>query len=202
MTHCCPIDRRVAHYVRSFALPVCTGTVGRVCGAIQSFVPYARAATRLSHLSGWAADATRLIQDAHCAGRRLATGSGPGGRGTAAAILSVRSELEHGRDHRATSGAAHLSFAGGMQTAAGVSATRRGIRTGSRRRQRGGKKIDGVKTTPCWTRSLRAVRTWLAPAHWLARCWAAFSAMPPPPELAALIEAVVASQGINLYLRI
>jgi hypothetical protein len=66
-------------------------------------------------------------------------------------------------------------------------------------------KIDVVRTTPCWTRSLRAVRAWLAPAHWLARCWAAFSAMPPPPELMALIEvieAMIASQRINLYLRI
>ena len=55
---------------------------------------------------------------------------------------------------------------------------------------------------PYWTRSLRAVRAWLTPAHWLARCWAAFSAVPPPLELTALIEAVVASHGINLYLRI
>jgi hypothetical protein len=46
------------------------------------------------------------------------------------------------------------------------------------------------------------VRAWLAPAHWLARCWAAFSAVPLPPELMALIEAVVASRGVNLYLRI
>jgi len=98
--------------------------------------------------------------------------------------------------------AAHLSFAGGMQTAAGLSATRCGIRTESRHRRRGGKKISAVKTTSCWTRSLRVVRAWLAPEHWLARCWAAFSALPPSPEVTALIEAVVASRGINLYLRI
>lgn len=64
------------------------------------------------------------------------------------------------------------------------------------------KKIDSVIATPCWTRSLRAVRAWLAPAYWLARCWSAFSNTPPPPELATLIEAVAGGQGINLYLRI
>ena len=36
------------------------------------------------------------------------------------------------------------------------------------------------------------------PAYWLARCWGAFSNLPPPPELATLIETVSNGRGINL----
>ncbi|GAC1355082.1 MAG: hypothetical protein NVSMB34_07920 [Variovorax sp.] len=49
---------------------------------------------------------------------------------------------------------------------------------------------------------LRAVRSWLTPAHWLTRCWSAFAGTPPTAELAALIGALNAGQGINLYLRL
>lgn len=55
---------------------------------------------------------------------------------------------------------------------------------------------------PCWPRALRAVRAWLAPAHWLTRCWSACSDQPPPAELATLLHALASGQGINLYLRI
>jgi hypothetical protein len=46
------------------------------------------------------------------------------------------------------------------------------------------------------------VRAWLTPAHWLARCWAACANARPPAELAALLGALNAGHGINLYLRI
>jgi hypothetical protein len=52
-----------------------------------------------------------------------------------------------------------------------------------------------------WPRLLRAVRAWLAPAHWLMRCWRACSAKPPPLELAALFEFLIVGCGIDLYLR-
>lgn len=65
-----------------------------------------------------------------------------------------------------------------------------------------GKKTSSVKALPCWPRLLRAVRAWLTPAHWLARCWAACANARPPAELAALLGALNAGHGINLYLRI
>jgi hypothetical protein len=46
------------------------------------------------------------------------------------------------------------------------------------------------------------VRAWLPPARWLTRCWCACSSKPPPPELAALFEFLMAGCGINLYLRL
>ena len=36
----------------------------------------------------------------------------------------------------------------------------------------------------------------------IMRCWHACSAKPPPPELAALFEFLMAGCGINLYLRL
>jgi hypothetical protein len=53
-----------------------------------------------------------------------------------------------------------------------------------------------------WPRLLRTVRAWLAPLDWLMRCWQACANKPPPPELAALFEFLIAGCGINLYLRI
>jgi len=69
-------------------------------------------------------------------------------------------------------------------------------------RPRRGKKTGSVKALPRWPRLLRAVRAWLTPAYWLARCWAAFASEPPPAELAALLSALNAGHGIDLYLRI
>ncbi len=65
-----------------------------------------------------------------------------------------------------------------------------------------GKKTGSVKALPCWPRLLRAVRAWLTPAYWLARCWAAFAGTAPPAGLAALLGALNAGHGINLYLRL
>ena len=58
------------------------------------------------------------------------------------------------------------------------------------------------KNQPRWPRLLRAVRAWLTPAYWLARCWAAFANAPQPAELAALLGVLNAGHGINLYLRL
>ena len=65
----------------------------------------------------------------------------------------------------------------------------------------GGKKTSSAKALAYWPRLLRAVRAWLTPAYWLARCWSAFASTPPPVELAALLGALNAGHGINLYLR-
>jgi hypothetical protein len=46
------------------------------------------------------------------------------------------------------------------------------------------------------------VRAWLTPGYWLGRCWAAFASTPPPAKLAALLGALNAGHGINLYLRL
>jgi hypothetical protein len=66
-----------------------------------------------------------------------------------------------------------------------------------------GKKIQREprrRPYPCWPQALRAVRAWLAPIHWLTRCWQAFSDKPPPEPLAQLMSALKDGQGINLYL--
>ena len=65
-----------------------------------------------------------------------------------------------------------------------------------------GGKTSTPKALPCWPRLLRSVRAWLTPAYWLTRCWDAFAGTAPPAELAALLGALNAGEGINLYLRI
>jgi len=65
-----------------------------------------------------------------------------------------------------------------------------------------GEKTGSLKALPCWPRLLRAVRAWLTPGYWLARYWSAFADTPPPAELAALLGALNAGHGINLYLRL
>ena len=65
-----------------------------------------------------------------------------------------------------------------------------------------GKQTGSVKPLPRWPHLLRAVRAWLTPAYWLARCWSAFASVPPPAGLAALLGALYAGHGINLYLRL
>ena len=65
-----------------------------------------------------------------------------------------------------------------------------------------GKKTSTATALPCWPRLLRSVRAWLTPAYWLRRCWDAFADTAPPAELAALLGALNAGEGINLYLRI
>ena len=67
---------------------------------------------------------------------------------------------------------------------------------------RAGEKTSSAKALPCCPRLLRAVRAWLTPVYWLARYWSAFASAPPPAELAALLGALNAGHGINLYLRI
>src|SRR5215213_9834222 len=50
-----------------------------------------------------------------------------------------------------------------------------------------------------WPETLRAVRGWLEPWIMLRRYWRAFSGMPPPPQLKALLERVFSGRGLYLY---
>jgi hypothetical protein len=52
-----------------------------------------------------------------------------------------------------------------------------------------------------WPESLKAVRAWLEPWVMLSRYWRAFSEMPPPSELKALLEWVFSGRGLCLYVR-
>jgi hypothetical protein len=52
-----------------------------------------------------------------------------------------------------------------------------------------------------WPEVLRAVRGWLEPWIMLWRYWKAFSGMPPPWELSALLERVFSGRGLYLYVR-
>jgi hypothetical protein len=52
-----------------------------------------------------------------------------------------------------------------------------------------------------WPKALRQVRGWLAPWSFLWRCWRAWSDLPPPPPLQALLDTVGSGRPINLYLR-
>jgi hypothetical protein len=48
---------------------------------------------------------------------------------------------------------------------------------------------------------LRAVRGWLEPWIMLGRYWKAYSGMPPPRELKALLDRVFSGRGLCLYVR-
>ena len=50
-----------------------------------------------------------------------------------------------------------------------------------------------------WPKALRAARGWLEPWMMLGRYWRAFTDLPPPKELRALLERVFAGEGIYLY---
>jgi hypothetical protein len=60
---------------------------------------------------------------------------------------------------------------------------------------------EGRKRRPgaSWPEALRAVRGWLEPWIMLRRYWKAFSGMPPPLELSALLEKVFSGGGLYLY---
>ena len=62
------------------------------------------------------------------------------------------------------------------------------------------KKMDWPPMRCCWSRLLHAVRAWLTPIGWLLRYRRACSDAPPSPELSALLEFLIQSNGFNLYL--
>ncbi len=68
--------------------------------------------------------------------------------------------------------------------------------------QRGGSTEPHQPQQPCWTKALRAFRSWLTPAVTLNRWWQAWTDKDPPSELQALIHAVTTGHGIDLYCRI
>ena len=72
----------------------------------------------------------------------------------------------------------------------------------SRARTLGGKKNQSTtgKGRPevSWPAALRRVRAWLEPWLMLGRYWRAWSQLPPPPELQALLTWV--QRGFPIYL--
>ena len=67
----------------------------------------------------------------------------------------------------------------------------------------GGKRSDAPHKAPdlSWPVALRRVRAWLEPYVMLMRYWRAFSDLPPPEELRALLEWVFSGKGLYLYAR-
>ncbi|MER6076282.1 hypothetical protein ABT187_47730 [Streptomyces sp. NPDC001817] len=65
------------------------------------------------------------------------------------------------------------------------------------RGQRGGPAIPHQPQPPCWSRALRAIRSWLTPAITLTRWWRAWTDTDPPCELQALIDAVTTGHRAN-----
>ena len=60
----------------------------------------------------------------------------------------------------------------------------------------------GVRPPPVsWPVTLRRVQGWLTPWVLLWRWWHAWSTLPPPPELWALLDAVGQGRPLYLYLR-
>jgi hypothetical protein len=59
----------------------------------------------------------------------------------------------------------------------------------------------GEKRRPraSWPETLRAVRGWLEPWIMLWRYWRAFTDLPPPLELKALLERMFSGEGLYLY---
>jgi hypothetical protein len=51
----------------------------------------------------------------------------------------------------------------------------------------------------CWPQALRRVRAWLEPALFLWRCWRAWSDLPPPPPLQALLDWLSHGYPLMLY---
>jgi hypothetical protein len=64
-----------------------------------------------------------------------------------------------------------------------------------------GEAATAAVAAPSWPGSLRQVRGWLTPWRWLWRCWQAWSDLPPPRELQALLEMVGTGRPLTLYLR-
>jgi hypothetical protein len=61
--------------------------------------------------------------------------------------------------------------------------------------------VEGGKRRPqgSWPEALRAVRGWLEPYVMLWRYWRAFTDLPPPKELKALLERTFSGEGLYLY---
>ena len=59
--------------------------------------------------------------------------------------------------------------------------------------------LDTRRPTVCWPSALRKVRGWLEPWLMLGRYWRAWSQLPPPPELQALLTWVQQGLPIDLY---
>ncbi len=78
-------------------------------------------------------------------------------------------------------------------------------RTTNERREiyRAGRREGRGKRRPSasWPQALREVRGWLEPWVMLWRYWRAFSDLPPPTELRALLERVFSGRGLCLYAR-
>src|SRR5215217_1388825 len=91
--------------------------------------------------------------------------------------------------------AAHFRFAGGLTVAYRPRRWPKRTMILAPIWRGGGEKRPRVS----WPETLRLVRGWLEPYVMLWRYWRAFSGMPPPKELKALLEQVFSGTGLYLY---
>jgi hypothetical protein len=87
----------------------------------------------------------------------------------------------------------------------GALADRRGGSPNGEQRPSSPRIVGKGKSKPpvgSWPEALRKVRGWLEPYVMLLRyCWRAFTDLPPPRELEALLERVYSGRGLYLYAR-
>lgn len=64
----------------------------------------------------------------------------------------------------------------------------------------GGERKTQTEPPPVtWPRALRKVRSWLQPYVMLLRYWRAYTDLPPPKQLGALLDRLFCAQGLYLY---
>ena len=68
-----------------------------------------------------------------------------------------------------------------------------------RRGRMGGKRKAETEPPLSWPRALRKMRSWLQPYVMLLRYWRAYTELPPPKELQALLGRLFAAEGLYLY---
>jgi hypothetical protein len=63
----------------------------------------------------------------------------------------------------------------------------------------GGKRKAKTEPPLSWPQALRKIRSWLQPYAMLLRYWRAYTDLPPPEELRALLSRLFAAEGLHLY---
>jgi len=65
----------------------------------------------------------------------------------------------------------------------------------------GGKRKAKREPPLSWPQALRKIRSWMQPYVMLLRYWRAYTDLPPPEELRALLSRLFAAEGLQLYVQ-